>query len=65
MLNERVTYAMPAPALRVFETEEDMSSVFKTTKLEWSVSLHSTLVYQLNCLVYLCTGVFSELFQII
>lgn len=37
MLNERVTYAMPAPALRVFETEEDMSSVFKTTKLEWSV----------------------------
>lgn len=28
---------MPTPAARVFETEEDMSSVFKTTELEWCV----------------------------
>lgn len=31
----------------------------------WLVmSFHSTIAYQLNCLGYLCTGVFSELFQI-
>lgn len=34
---EHVTCIMPTPADRVFETEEDMSSVFKTTKFEWPV----------------------------
>lgn len=67
MLNEHVTYAVTPPALRVFEMEDDMSVVFKSTKFELFVvgdviSWHCCLP---TCFFYLHTGVLSKLFHII
>ena len=67
MLNEHVTYAITPPALRVFETEDDVSGVFKMTKFELFVVGNVILWYCClpDCFVYFCTGALSELLQII